>query len=54
LEGPLEPIEKDLGAAVAVVWAVYESTFRDACVMGWTLAETISEVADRLKVVTLG
>jgi len=54
LEGPLEPIEKDLGAAVAVVWAVYESTFRDACVMDWTFAETISEVADRLKVVTLG
>src|SRR3954465_3693561 len=54
VEGPLEPVEKDLGAAVAVLWAVYESTFRDACVMDWTLAETISEVADRLKVVTVG
>jgi hypothetical protein len=36
----IEPVEKDLGAAVAVVWAVYESTFRDACVMEWTLEQT--------------
>src|SRR3954465_2557548 len=28
LEGPVEPIQKDLGAAIAAVWAIYESTFR--------------------------
>jgi hypothetical protein len=40
-EGPLvEPIAKDLGTAVAAVLALYESTFRDACVMEWTLEET--------------
>ena len=54
VEGPLEPIEKDLDAAVGVVWAVYESTFRDACVMEWTLAETTSELNRRLMTVTLG
>ena len=54
VEGPLEPIEKDLGAAVAAVWAIYEGTFRDACVMEWNLEETTSEVAARLKGVTLG
>src|SRR3954471_1871845 len=48
VEGPLEPIEKDLGAAVAVVWAVYESTFRDACVMEWSLQEATSKLAQRL------
>ena len=47
-------VEKDLGAAVAVVWAVYESTFRDACVMEWTLEETTAEVKQRLITVTLG
>ena len=54
VEGPLEPIEKDLGAAVGVVWVVYESTFRDACVMDWTLPETTAEVKERLMTVTLG
>src|SRR3954453_8032943 len=42
-EGPLEPIERDLGAAVAVVWAAYESTFRDACVMEWSLQEATNK-----------
>src|SRR3954449_2642244 len=54
VEGPLEPIEKDLGAAVAVVWAVYESTFRDACVMEWSLEQATAEVKERLLTVTLG
>src|SRR3954464_4048732 len=54
VEGALEPIEKDLGAAVAVVWAICESTFRDACVMDWTLAETSAEVKQRLMAVPLG
>jgi hypothetical protein len=31
-EGPLEPIVKDLGTAIAAALAVYEATFRDACV----------------------
>ena len=30
---PFEPIEHDLDPAVAAVWAVYEATFKDACVM---------------------
>jgi len=33
LPGPFEPIERDLGPAVAAVWALYESTFKNACVM---------------------
>jgi hypothetical protein len=36
-EGPLGPIVKDLGAAVAAVWAVYAATLQDAFVMEWTL-----------------
>src|SRR3954463_5223903 len=54
VEGALEPIEKDLGGAGAVVWATYESAFRDACVMEWTLEETTSELKRRLMTVTLG
>ena len=30
-----EPIERDLGPATAVVWALCESTFKGACVMDW-------------------
>ena len=30
LPGPFEPIERNLGPAV---WALYEGTFKDACVM---------------------
>jgi len=36
LLGPFEPIERDLGPAVAAVWALYESAFKDDCVMDWT------------------
>ena len=54
VEGPLEPIAKDLGNAVAPVLAVYESTFRDACVMEWTLEEATMELTSRLQVINLG
>jgi len=37
LPGPFEPIERDLGPAVAAVWTLYEGTFKDASVMDWTL-----------------
>jgi hypothetical protein len=53
-EGPLEPIVKDLGTAIAVVLAVYEATFRDACVMEWILEEARMELAARLQVVSIG
>ena len=53
-EGPFEPIVKDLGTAVAAVLALYECTFRDACVMEWTLEETTMELTGRLRLVTLG
>lgn len=54
LPGPLEPIERDLGSAIAAVWALYESTFRDACVMDWTEEEATMELAARLAVINLG
>jgi hypothetical protein len=54
VEGPLEPIAKDLGEAVAPVLAVYESTFRDACVMEWTLEETRLELTARLQLINIG
>jgi len=54
LPGPFEPIERDLGTAVAAVWAVYEGTFKAACVMDWTLEEAQMEIAARLQVVSLG
>jgi hypothetical protein len=53
-EGPLGPIVKDLGAAVAAAWAVYEATLQDAFVMEWTLQQATVELADRLKVIELG
>jgi hypothetical protein len=45
-EGSLGPIVKDLGSAVAAVWAVYEATLQDAFVMEWTLEQTTMELAD--------
>jgi hypothetical protein len=54
LPGPFEPIERDLGPAVAAVWALYEGTFRDACVMDWTQEEATTELAARLQVISLG
>src|SRR4051794_14660328 len=48
VEGPLQLIEKDLGAAVTVVWAAYESTFRDACVVDGTVEETAREIRQRV------
>jgi hypothetical protein len=53
-EGPLGPIVKDLGSAVAAVWAVYEATLQDAFVMEWTLEQTTMELSERLAVVSLG
>ena len=54
LPGPFEPIERDLGPAVAAVWALYESTFRNACVMDWTLDQATMELTARLQVISLG
>jgi len=54
LPGPFEPIERDLGPAVAAVRAVYENTFRDACVMDWTQEQATMELAARLQVINLG
>lgn len=54
LESPLSPIEHDLGPGIAVVRALYESTFRDACVMDWTHEQTTMELSARLQVISLG
>jgi len=52
--GPLEPIERDLGPAIAAVWALYEGTFKDACVMDWTLEEAMMELTARVQTISLG
>jgi len=36
------------------VWALYESTFKDAFVMDWTHEEATTELAARLQVIDLG
>jgi hypothetical protein len=54
LPGPFEPIERDLGPAIAAVWALYESTFKDACVMEWTQDQATMELTGRLQVISLG
>jgi len=54
LPTPFGPIERDLGPAVSAVWALYEATFKDACVMDWTLQEATMEIAARLQVISLG
>jgi hypothetical protein len=54
LGSPLSPIERDLGSAIAAVWALYESTFRDACVMDWTQEQATMELTARLQVITVG
>ena len=36
------------------MWALYESTFRDACVMDWTQKQATMELAARLQVISLG
>jgi AcrR family transcriptional regulator len=54
LPGPFAPIERDLGLAVAAVWALYEGTFRYACVMEWTQEQAAMELAARLQVIRLG
>ena len=53
-EGPLEPIAKDLGTAVSAVLALYEATFKDACVMDWTQEQPTMELTARLQVISLG
>ena len=52
-EGPLQPIAGDLGEAVAAVWAIYESTLRDAFVTEWTLEQATMELSARLRVASL-
>jgi hypothetical protein len=54
LPGPFEPIQRDLGPAVAAVWALYESTLKDACVMDWTQEQATMELVARLEVIRLG
>lgn len=54
LPGPLGPIERDLGPAIAAVWALYEGTFKEACVMDWTLEEATMELTARLQPVSVG
>lgn len=54
LPGPFEPIERDLGPAIAAVRALYEGTFKDACVMDWTQEQATKELADRLQVISVG
>jgi hypothetical protein len=48
LPGPFEPIQRDLGLAIAAVWALYESTFRDACVMDCTQEEATMGLTARM------
>ena len=47
-DGPPRRPHKDLGTAIAPALAIYENTFRDACVMEWTLEETTMELIARL------
>jgi len=54
LPSPFEPIERDLGPAIAAVWALYESTFKDSCVMDWTQEQATMELAARLQAISLG
>jgi hypothetical protein len=54
LRDRLSPIVKDLGTAVAAVLAGYEVTFRDACVMEWTLEEATMDLTARLQDVSFG
>ena len=49
----LEPVERDLGPAVATVWALYEGNFKDACVMDWTQEQATMERSERLQVISL-
>jgi hypothetical protein len=56
LESSLSPIERDLGPAIAAVWALYESTLRalrDACVMHWTQEQATMELTARLQAINL-
>ena len=39
---------------VAAVWALYQSTFKNACVMGWTQEQATMELTARLQVISLG
>jgi hypothetical protein len=53
LPSPFRPVEKDAGGAIAAVMALYEATFRDACVMEWTLEQASMELHDRLRTIGL-
>ena len=52
--GPFAPIERDLGPAVAAVWALCESTFKHACVVDRTQEEAAMELTTRLQMINLG
>jgi hypothetical protein len=51
LPSPFAPIEKGAGGATAAVTALYEDTFREACVMEWTLNLAGMELDDRLRAI---
>jgi hypothetical protein len=53
IPSPFRPIERDAGGAIAAVIALYEATFRDACVMEWTLEQANMELNDRLRTIGL-
>ena len=53
IPSPFRPIERDAGGAIAAVIALYEATFRDACVMEWTLEQAHMELNDRLRTIGL-
>ncbi len=54
LPGPFEPIARDLGSAIAGVWALSEDIFKNACVIDWTRGHPTRELASRLRAISLG
>ena len=44
----------ELGAAIVAVWALYENTFKDACVMDQTPDEATLVLSARPQVISLG
>jgi hypothetical protein len=54
LPGPFEPIERDLGPAIAAVRALYETTFKDDLLMNWMRRPPKMDLASRLQVIGLG
>jgi hypothetical protein len=52
--GPFGPIEGDPGPVVAAVWALDESTFKNASVMDWSPEQATMELTARLQMIGLG